>query len=227
VAEFAQVQGQTLRQEVLEQVRRAILLGQLPVGRRLLEVELATRMGVSRIPVRDALRQLEHEGLVHSYPHRSAVVAAVDEDEVELLYHLRADLEAFAVQAVMRGSEAQAIISALQGLVEAMRAGVRASNLTEVADRDLDFHRTIVECSNYRTLARVWRSMDGPVRARLLRALTGPFQQDLVSYTAESHQPIVDAMASGDLEMASDALKHHVLETRTLVEGGLAPRGLR
>jgi DNA-binding GntR family transcriptional regulator len=218
------VQSQTLQQEVLEQLRRAILLGQLPVGQRLQEVELATRMGVSRIPVRDALRQLEHEGLVHSTPHRGAVVAAVNEDEVELLYHLRADLEAFAVQAVMLRSDAPSIIASLRRVVDAMRAGVRDSNLAEVADRDLEFHRLIVECSGYLTLARVWRSMDGPVRARLQRALIGPFQQDLVSYTAESHQPIVDAMYSGDLARAADALAQHVLETRTLVERGPSPR---
>ncbi len=102
-----------------------------------------------------------------------------------------------------------------------MRVGAGEGNLPELAERDLDFHQAIVASSGYRTLAAVWRSMDGPIRARLQRSLAGPFRQDLILYTAESHQPVVEAIASCDSARAVAALEQHILETRTLIETGV------
>jgi DNA-binding GntR family transcriptional regulator len=212
----------TLHQQVLEQIRSAILFGQVPVGERLREVELAARLGVSRVPVREALRQLERESLVQSSPHRGTVVMGIDEQEVDLLYHFRSELEAFAVRAVTRRPNLPEIVGRLQGLLDAMRLGARTGDVVEIAENDLEFHRTIVAGSDYRILARVWRSMDGPIRARVHRALNGPYRHVLVSYTAESHQPVVAAVASGDEDRAATALREHILETRELIERGLS-----
>jgi DNA-binding GntR family transcriptional regulator len=220
--QFPSVRNQNLRHTVLEPIRNAILFGQLPVGERLMEAEIAEQMGVSRGPVREALQQLEREGLVLSYAHRGTVVTAVDEDEVDVLYHLRAELEGFAVQSLMR-REAPPPIAALQTLVDAMRAAAQSEQLTDLAEKDLEFHRLIVDSSGHRILAAVWSGMDGPIRARLYRSLTGPFAGELLGYTAESHQPIVDAMALGESDRAVTAMKQHILETRRLIEKGTQP----
>jgi DNA-binding GntR family transcriptional regulator len=221
-AGFVRVDNRTLHHQVLEQIRNAIVFGQLPVGTRLREVELASRMGVSRVPIREALRQLERESLVQTFPHRGTVVSSIDDDEVEVLYRFRSELEAFAVKAVVRSPEACQVITRLNDLLESMRAGVRSGDLFAIAEHDLEFHRTIVAASGYKILGRVWRTMDGPIRARVQRALNGPFREKLVSYTAESHLPIVEAIASGDAERAAGAVKEHILETRKLIEAGLA-----
>lgn len=223
-APFRRVPNRNLRHTVLEPIRNAILFGQLPVGERLMEAEIAEQMGVSRGPVREALQQLEREGLVLSQAHRGTVVTAVDEDEVDVLYHLRAELEGFAVQSLMR-REASPPIAALQALVDAMRAAAQAEQLADLAEKDLEFHRLIVDSSGHRILAAVWAGMDGPIRARLYRSLTGPFAGELLGYTAESHQPIVDAMALGDSDHAVTAMKQHILETRRLIEKGLSRDG--
>jgi DNA-binding GntR family transcriptional regulator len=216
---FRRIDNRTLRQAVLEQLRGAILNGKLPVGERLMEARIAEQMGVSRVPVREAIRHLEQEGLVVSYPHRGTTVACVDEDEVDLLYFLRAELEGAAIGAAM-GRDAGALRKILGQLVDQMRGAARARNLVLLAEKDLHFHQIIVSSSGYQTLQRVWSTMDGPIRARMLRALAGPFQRDLVTYTAESHQPIVDALATGDPARAVAALKQHILETRQLLERG-------
>lgn len=218
---FAPVRNTTLRHEVLDPIRNAILFGQLPVGKRLMEAEIAAQMGVSRVPVREALRQLEQEGLIVSYPHRGVEVASVDEAEVDLLYSMRADLEGFAVQSLMRREVAE-LVDALQQLVNGMRAAASEGQRVELAEKDLEFHRLIISASGYRTLGRVWNSMDGPIRARLHRCLNGPFQQKLIWYTAESHHPIVDAITSGDPERAVTAIKTHILETKQLIQEGIA-----
>lgn|GEM_PF-440665 len=218
---FERVTNQTLRHRVIEPIRNAILFGQMEAGQRLTETELAEEMGVSRVPVREALHQLEQEGLVISSPHRGTVVASIDEDEVDVLYQLRAELEGFTLRSVLERQGTVALGSSLAQLVEAMRKGASQGNLEELAERDLEFHRLIVASSGYPTLSRVWSSMDGPIRARLYRSFSGPFSGVLVRYAAESHQPIVDAILSEDVEVAVQFLKNHILETRRIIESGV------
>jgi len=219
------VRQRALRHEVLEPLRNAILFGQIPVGKRLFEADIARQMGVSRVPVREALQQLEQEGLVTSSPHRGTIVTAVDEDEVEVLYHLRAELEGFVVRSLMERGAGD-LVAPLQRLVDEMRVAAGQGHLVELAEKDLEFHRLLVSRSGYRILGRVWSSMDGPIRARLYRShRTGPFRDEVIAYTSESHQPIVDAIASGDCDRAVQAIKTHILETRRLMEKGIAGRG--
>ena len=82
-----------LRQEVLSALRTAILAREIKAGSRLLEAEVAARMGVSRAPVREAIRQLEQEGLVEFFPHRGAVVVGLPDAEIDAIYELRAMIE--------------------------------------------------------------------------------------------------------------------------------------
>ena len=217
---FDRVNKHTLRHAVLEPIRNAILFGQYSAGQRLLEAEIAEQMGVSRVPVREAFQQLEHEGLVVTYPHRGTVVAAVNDDEVDTLYHLRAELEGFALRSLMAQGRPD-LAPSLQIIVDAMRRGAAAGDLAELAEKDLDFHRFVVVHAEYHTLERVWKSMDGPIRARLYRSFVGPYRQELIQYTAESHQPVVDAISTRDPDAAVAALKRHILETRSLIEEGV------
>lgn len=218
IPSFAPVRNRTLREEVIEPLRKAILFGQLQGGQRLVEAEIAAQMGVSRVPVREALMQLEREGLVESFPHRGIVVAAVDEDEVDALYELRAELEARCLRATM-ARDAAGLGAVLGALLAGMRADAADGRLVELAEQDLRFHQAIVAGSGYRTLERVWASMDGPIRARLQRVLhaPGPDHVHLTAYTAESHAPIVDAVLSGDVVAAAGALAQHITETRRLI----------
>ncbi len=85
-----------LSEEVYSILRPAILSQEIEPGARLLEAELATELGVSRAPVREAMRMLEHEGLLESLPRRGATVVSVPEDEIQMFYELRAEIEAKA-----------------------------------------------------------------------------------------------------------------------------------
>ena len=98
------VERRVLRQDILLGLRSGILSGEIPPGTRLLEIPLATELGVSRGPVREALRQLEQEGLVEFYPHRGAIVVGVGETEIETIYMIRALLEERAFAKAARSS---------------------------------------------------------------------------------------------------------------------------
>jgi len=94
------IQGRVLRQEVCDALRQAILAGDLPQGSRVLEAQVASSLGVSRAPVREALRQLVQEGLIEFYPHRGAVVVGLPDDEIDVIYQLRATIDAEAISRV-------------------------------------------------------------------------------------------------------------------------------
>src|SRR5918998_1914266 len=88
--QFPLVAPRVLRHDVLDVVRTAILQGQLKPGDRLLEADIASQMGVSRAPVREAVRQLEQEGLVEFLPHRGSTVVGVPDEEIDAIYEMRA-----------------------------------------------------------------------------------------------------------------------------------------
>src|SRR5688500_3082861 len=107
---------QVLRHDVADAIRSAIAGGVLKPGQRVLEVELAEELGVSRLPVREAIRQLEHEGLLVSQPHRGTFVAQVTPDDIREMFSLREALESLAARLVAaRATPVE--VEALQQLV--------------------------------------------------------------------------------------------------------------
>jgi DNA-binding GntR family transcriptional regulator len=210
----------------VERIRDAIITGALEPGERIVEEDLAHRLGISRGPVREAIRVLEQEGFVRSEPHRASYVAELGEEEIEQLYAVRAEVEAIAARKVA-GLIRQAPQRAAPygALLERLRAAAARGDLDDLARADLDFHDRLLRDSGYQVLPRVWRAMDGVVRARTAAILArrgrdGAADDDrrIVAYTAESHAPIAAALAAGDPEAAATAVRQHILETRELLQ---------
>ena len=222
-ARLERLEPRALSRRIVEQLKRVIIAGELRPGDRVLETELAEQLGVSRGPVREAFRQLEQEGLLVSYPHRGTFVATVPEDEIEEVYALRAHLEAHAARRVVleRRDEALAVLGEL---LELMLVAAAEKNLPAVADLDLQFHDSLLELSGYQGLHRIWRSMDGLVRARTYATLALPGREELIEYTAASHRPIVDAIRTGDPDAVDAAVKQHIHEVPSLMAGNLPAR---
>src|SRR5688572_4522815 len=167
------VQPRVLRQEVLVALRAAILNGEIAAGTRLLEADVAARMGVSRAPVREALRQLEQEGLVESFAHRGAVVTGLPEDEVDAIYELRALIESKAIERVCRTATPEQIAT-LDALVEEMQRARSRADTAEVAELDLRFHGRLIDLSGFSLLRHSWSSLDGLVRVKSYQAVHRP-----------------------------------------------------
>lgn len=207
------VHHRVLRQEVLTALRTGIVSKEIPVGTRLLEAELSARMGVSRAPVREALRQLEQEGLVESFAHRGVVVVGVPEDEIDALYELRATIEAKAIARAC-ASATDEDLAGLRALIEEMRDAVERWDIDAVAEIDLRFHGAIVTLSGFSLLRTIWASLDGLVRVRSYQALERPgpsaayFRRDSIA----SHERLADAIAARDPERAAHLVREHILE---------------
>jgi DNA-binding GntR family transcriptional regulator len=217
-ARLERLEPRALSRRIVDQLKRVIIAGELRPGDRVLETDLAEQLGVSRGPVREAFRQLEQEGLLVSFPHRGTFVATIPEDEIEEVYALRAHLEAYASRRVVleRRDEALALLGSL---LDQMLECARAKDLAGLADIDLQFHDTLLELSGYEGLHRIWRSMDGLVRARTYATLALPGRDELIEYTAGSHRPIVEAIRSGDPDAVEHAVKHHIHEVPSLMAG--------
>ena len=213
------VERRVLSQDILLCLRSGILNGEIPPGTRLLEIPLATELGVSRGPVREALRQLEQEGLVEFFPHRGAIVVGVADSEIETIYAIRALLEERAFAKACRtidDAELDGLATTVEKMIEASYAG----DVAAVTEHDMRFHGRIVELSGFSYLRRLWTSIDGVVRLRAASqarrpelADTGSAREWLTEPSIE-HRELVEALRTRRPAAAAKAARAHV--TRAL-----------
>jgi DNA-binding GntR family transcriptional regulator len=139
------VSNESLRGRVAASLRESILDGSLPPGAKLTEPELARQLETSRGPIREALRDLEQEGLVKSQAHRSVRVVEISREEVlEVLIPIRVVIEEYAFRrAVSNFTDDD--YSALETLVEQMRTVAAASDAEALGDLDVEFHRFVID----------------------------------------------------------------------------------
>lgn len=212
-------QNRSLRQQVAETLRNAIIHGELAPGDRLREEDLSEQLDMSRGPIREALRQLEQEGLVASFPYRGTVVAQVWGEEVlEVLVPIRATLELFALTHALRRME-ERDFRELAGIVEEMDAAAETGNLARVVELDMGFHRLIVERSGLFHSLQLWEMISPRMRGLFFRM--GPHHTSLDAI-AQQHRELLAALESGDERRAHATLREHIAEPRLYAH---LPRG--
>jgi DNA-binding GntR family transcriptional regulator len=194
---------QGLRDRVLTQLRRRIADGEYAPGERLTEDRLADDFGVSRNPVREALRVVETEGFVVVEPRRGAVVAALDDKAVRDIFAVRERLEPLATGLAAERATADDI-TGLRALLDRASAATDAGDLDAVAWLDGDLHLRIVEIGRNRWLTAIATALYHHVH-RALRG--GPVPREPHSW--REHVPLVEAIAAGDCEAATDVARRH------------------
>ncbi|HEY0293797.1 MAG TPA: GntR family transcriptional regulator [Bordetella sp.] len=208
------------------QIQAAILNGQFAPGERIIEAELARRMGISRAPVREAARRLESAGLLTSRPRHGFFVKTLSVREVDDLYQVRIDLELLGVRlACAQASDGQ--LARLVTMVDHMVEQSSRLNRAERVALDLGFHAYIAEISGNLYLQRLFDNMQAEVR--MFQSLNEPGYED-PHFVAESHRPIVKAFIRRDAEATQAALRFHLEaaheQTRVCVaRAGLNPSG--
>jgi len=203
-----------LGDHVVLELRRLIASGALAPGERIIEREVAERLGTSRGPVRDAIRTLHHEGLVEVRPYAGACVATIDRDEIDEIVALRRQVEYLAMAgATLRATEEE--IAELRELAEEMGPVFAAGEVDRLLDLDLRFHLGVCQASHHATLAVALRTLF----PRLIILL---YPQMLKSHTAEtfadSHLELVRAIEGDDINVSVDAIDAHIDQFYTDVE---------
>lgn len=198
----------SVRESVHDVLRRMIFTGALAPGERLVEAELARQLGTSRAPVREAVRQLERDGLLQHNPRRGCVVTALTGEDIRDLYSLRALVEGFAVRRTA-GRVSPEALAQLEGLIREMESAAEQQKITDLIDADVRFHDLMVSLAGSSQLHRVW-SLLNPQTWTVLSVTR--LDGRSLSMIAARHRPVLEALASGDPERAEVAVKHHILE---------------
>jgi DNA-binding GntR family transcriptional regulator len=194
------------RERVIEALREEIMLGKLVDGERLIEDQIARRLETSRGPVREALRELEHEGLVVSYPYRGAVVLGVSDEEVQhVLIPIRLTLERFCfMKALERMTETD--FAELAKEVWLMGEAARADDLMSAVEADIRFHEFVLAHSGQQHSAQLWSAIAPRIRAYFFRyGRVGDLDR-----TAREHGELLAAMQTRKPSVWTRALEHHI-----------------
>ncbi len=198
---------ENLRDAVIRLIEDALLRGELPPGSRIVEAELARQAGISRGPVREAIQQLVGEGVLVQYPSRGTFVAGWTPQAVEEAYTLRAVLERLAIQEAVKRVRPEDI-ARLQTIVEEMDQQAREGNARALVFLDVRFHEQLYALSGHSLLQEVLARL-----RRRLYALMG-LDEGYATHRDEivrDHQRIVDALKTGNPDLAAEAITAHIL----------------
>lgn len=192
-----------LREIVLEALREAIVSGVLEPGERLMEIQLAEEMGVSRTPVREAIRKLELEGFVVMIPRKGAYVAGVSYKDVKDVFEIRASLESLAA-----GLAAEKITDEeLEQMERVLHYEREPDTLEEMVQSDVDFHALLYKASRNERLIGILGNLREQIQRFRTTSLAVPGR---VKYAIQEHRDIADAVARHDLEEAQSLAYSHI-----------------
>jgi DNA-binding GntR family transcriptional regulator len=196
-----------IRDQVLENVREAILSGALAPGQRLIERELIEQTGTSRTTVREVLRHLETEGLIVNIPNKGAIVVVLTSDEAADIYEIRAELEAFACRraAVCATAEQRAeLLASAEAYRDIATGDGGFSGLLEAKDR---FYEALFEAAGNSSIRTIISGLHARMRAMRARSLSKPGR---AVETADELLRIVRAIEAGDADEAARACVEHI-----------------
>lgn len=201
-----------LSEQVHRQLRAAIVAGDLAPGERLVESEIARRLGVSQAPVREAIRQLAHEGLVNSVARRGSTVAEISASDADRARRVRVALESLAAREAVDVWTADADARGrgherLDEVVGRMRVAAERDRPLDLRQADLDFHRAVVETGGNAFLLRAWTQLETSLY--VLQVLGDPFHMGSLQAAVGWHTVLVDALVGGDADAAAAAFARH------------------
>jgi DNA-binding GntR family transcriptional regulator len=211
--ELSPVSASTLRDGVADALRQAIVEGACPPNARLHEVRIADQLGVSRAPVREALSQLEEEGLVRSEPNRGTFVTELTTQDVEEIQSLREVLECFAVRRAGDRLLGEGLAH-LEKITAELATAAKVGDYRQLLEKDLEFHRQICVLSNHIRLLKLWTRLAHQTRRymmlnlRVVQEIWGSLQE-----AVDGHVAIIQALRDGDLQGAEEALRQHLMES--------------
>lgn len=197
--------GNTLAHRVYEVIKDRILSAELPPGTRLKDNELARTFGVSNTPIREAMRELERDGLIETIPYKGSFVKKMSIAETREVYDVRMALEALAARlAVKRITESQ--LEEMEKAVQKYAIALERDDITVGLEADLAFHDLLVQASGNDTLLKIVRDLAN--RIQVLRQLDkGKMRR---KQSLEDHKAILQTLKEGEAEKAEVQVCRHI-----------------
>ena len=210
---LGEISNSPLREKIAAALREAILSGELKPGQPLVEMTLASQLGVSRAPLREALQSLSNDGLIETVPYRGTTVRTLDRKDIEEVYSLRGLHEGFAIRRITeRGRNED--VTKLRAICKQMQQAAQAKDYKQLNIFDDTFHRTLIILAEHDMLMNIWNQLS--MRVRQIMALRNQLNQDPME-VALNHPPIVDAIAANKADEAVAMIQDHVASAADLV----------
>ena len=195
-----------LRDVVFNTLRRAILTGELKPGERLMEIHLANRLGVSRTPIREAIRKLELEGLVTMIPRRGAEVAQITEKSLQDVLEVRRALDALCAELACDRITAEGKVS-LKKACDYFEEVTRTGDAVAIAEADVALHDIIVQATGNQRLVQLINNLSEQMyRYRFEYIQDESGHENLIN----EHRMIYESIMNGDGEKAAAAARLHI-----------------
>jgi GntR family transcriptional regulator of gluconate operon len=197
-----------LWERVIMALRHAIVLGDLAPGSHLKEPDLAQRFGVSRLPIREAIAQLDREGLVRMEPRRGAFVLGITEQDVCDIYECRLMLELAAIRRTAARIDAEGV-TGLEALVVEMEVAVAHGRPHLLVAGDTAFHRRLIMLSGNRALITAWEPV-APLIQTILSISEATMAGRDLAVALDGHRTIIRVLAAHDAAEAEHVLSEHL-----------------
>lgn len=195
-----------LRDVVFKTLRQAILRGELKPGERLMEIKLANKLGVSRTPIREAIRKLELEGLVLMIPRRGAEVAEITEKSLNDVLEVRKALEELSVQLACERITAEQV-EEMKMAAEDFRKVLKSGDVTKIAEADVKFHDIIFAATNNQRLITLLNNLREQMYRFRVEYLK---QKECYPQLLEEHDKLIALISGGEVEEACELMGCHI-----------------
>lgn len=195
-----------LRDIVFNTLRQAILRGELEPGERLMEITLANKLGVSRTPIREAIRKLELEGLVKMIPRKGAIVASISEKDMRDVLEVRVTLEELAVTLACRNFDEEAIEDLRKAEVKFEEA-VISHNIMKIVDADVVFHDVIYEHAGNGRLSQLINNLRETMYRYRFEYIKDARNHSIL---INEHNDIIKGLIDKDVEGVKKSIRIHI-----------------
>ncbi|MCB7304293.1 GntR family transcriptional regulator [Bariatricus massiliensis] len=205
----------TIREQVVEVLRKKIFSGEIKPGERIVEADVSEMLQVSRGPIREALRQIEEEGLITYEAHKGCVVRLLSHRDMQELYLIRSTLEGLAVK-IYSARMSTAGINKLQKAVDDIAEAAEKKSLFDIVEADERFHDAMVEEAGCEKLYQMWKSLGGANAATYYTMNTEELMP--YDYLAINHQYILDLLKkdAGVDKVVEAVSEHYMVVPETL-----------
>lgn len=207
VLSLGRLQPRTLVHQVIDALVAAAAAGVILPGDRIVEVDIAQRLGVSRVPVREALRVLESQGVVINEPYKGIRLTPVTTERIDQLIEVRVALETTALKAAIRlGRNGGDSLARLQAIVDDMVARAAVNDVAGFANADTQFHRTLCALSDNSVLADMWEMLARQMTIIFGLSALGKPMVDIV----DEHRVLLRVFEGGDLGEVARTVHDHI-----------------
>jgi len=206
---FEKKKHKVLADGIAEDIKNAIIKGEIKPGERIIESQIAKEMGVSRSPLREAIQKLEKENILVVIPYKGIYVNILGKKEIEDIYNLRVIFEAYAIKKIIEKKDKE-ILQILSKKAKDLEDAVKKGQVEDLAKKDLEFHYTICHFANNNKLMEIWEGFTKQIE--ILIKLEEKYDNRL-EVTINEHQELLSLIEKGEIVKSQKKIKSHILDS--------------